>query len=253
MKTLANVTAQFFEPIHHEVIGAKVYKDYEEVAKAFERLQRVINQSIYIIDYSKQNFLFVSSHPLFLCGYTAEEVQKMGYSFYEKVLSPEDLQMVLEINKFGWGLFYQTIPEERKNGCFSYDFFLHHKNGSKILVNHKLTPLFLTKSGNIGFAVCVVSLSSKKSAGNVVYSTNNISEYCTYDVVQNEIKPSLPPILSEREKEVFALMMRGFNYEEIAEKLNISKTTSRTHRQNILKKFNANNTTNAILTFNSLF
>lgn len=43
---------------------------------------RMTYQSIYLIDYYKNDFLYVSDNPLFLCGHTAMEVKDMGYSFF---------------------------------------------------------------------------------------------------------------------------------------------------------------------------
>jgi len=52
--------------------------------------------------------------------------------------------------------------------------------------------------------------------------------------------------LSKREKEVLALIIKGFTSKEIAVKLFISKTTVDTHRQNILSKTGARTTTELI-------
>ena len=49
---------------------------YVEAAQAFAQSTY---QSIYIIDYYRKNFLYVSDNPLFLCGHTADEVCQMGY------------------------------------------------------------------------------------------------------------------------------------------------------------------------------
>jgi len=49
-----------------------------------EAFARVTYQSVYLIDYYRQEFLYVSDNPLFLCGHTAKEVKELGYSFYLK-------------------------------------------------------------------------------------------------------------------------------------------------------------------------
>ena len=43
-------------------------------------------------------------------------------------------------------------------------------------------------------------------------------------------------LLSEREKDVLSLLVRGYINKEIADKLNISKTTVTSHRNNIAEK-----------------
>lgn len=52
------------------------------------------------------------------------------------------------------------------------------------------------------------------------------------------LKPSESFMLSEREKDVLALVAKGLSSKEIAEKLNISLHTVNSHRKNIVKKTN---------------
>lgn len=56
--------------------------NYLEPIKAFAR---TTYKSIYIIDYQKKGFEYVSDNPLFLCGYKASEVKEMGYGFILKM------------------------------------------------------------------------------------------------------------------------------------------------------------------------
>ena len=46
---------------------------YVEAAQAFAQ---TTYQSIYIIDYFRKDFLYVSDNPLFLCGHTANEARQ---------------------------------------------------------------------------------------------------------------------------------------------------------------------------------
>ncbi len=248
-----SIKEQFFAPIQHEIVPEEQYERLESLPIVCEAVARMCNHSIYIVDYSKQNFFFVSSHPLFLCGYTAEEVKEMGYSFYEKVVSPEDLQMMLEINKFGWGLF-NTMPHAGVfNSCFSYDFFLHHKNGSKILINHRLTPIFLTPNDNIWIALCAVSFSSQKSSGNVVFTLDNRLEYFSYDFEKQKMVQHGTPQLTQQEKAILNLSMRGFDIEDTAKELQISIHTAINHRRSIANKLKVKNIVNATAIFKSQF
>jgi DNA-binding CsgD family transcriptional regulator len=243
----------FFEPIRREIVPKKQYKRFETLPLMCESLSRMTNKSAYVIDYSKQEFFFVSSHPLFLCGYTPQEVKEMGYAFYEKVLSPEDLRMLLEINKFDWSLFNIFPPSEISNVCFSYDFYLHYKNGTKTLVNHKLVPTFLTENNNMWLAMCTVELSSQKSSGNIVFTLNNRKEYYSYDFEKKQIIQYKSKGLTQQEENVLDLLMRGFDTEEIAKELKISLHTTQNPRRNITSKLLVSNITNAPAMFHSQF
>lgn len=96
-------------------------QNYLEIVKAFSKLTY---QSIYIIDYQKRSFEYVSDNPLFLCGLTAHEVEALGYDFYFKNVNEKDLNLLLKINQVGFD-FYDNLPlEERKDYTISYDFHL---------------------------------------------------------------------------------------------------------------------------------
>ena len=50
------------------------------LVQTVEAFARVTYQSVYLIDYYRQEFLYVSDNPLFLCGHTAKEVKELCYS-----------------------------------------------------------------------------------------------------------------------------------------------------------------------------
>lgn len=77
--------------------------DYLEVLNAFAR---ITYKSIYIIDYQKKEFEYVSNNPLFLCGHTAKEVKEMGFSFYKKYIPEADWHLLLKIKDLGYAFYH---------------------------------------------------------------------------------------------------------------------------------------------------
>lgn len=75
-------------------------------AKAFARNT---HQCVYIIDYFKQNFLYVSDNLSYWCGQTSNNIKDYGYRFYLDYVPEKEQQMLLEINKKGFDLFNE-IP-----------------------------------------------------------------------------------------------------------------------------------------------
>lgn len=94
-------------------------KPYIETAQAFAQ---TTYQSIYIIDYFKKNFLYVSDNPIFLCGHTAEEVKAMGYGFYMSNVPQAELPMLTELNRAGFSAFNATPLEDKMKCLMSYEF-----------------------------------------------------------------------------------------------------------------------------------
>ncbi|MDR1679165.1 MAG: helix-turn-helix transcriptional regulator [Prevotellaceae bacterium] len=243
---------QFFDPIR-KISSDLPYNEISPLIEMCDLFSRANNISAYIIDYATERFLHVSPHPLFLSGYTAEEVKEMSYTFYEKVVSPQEIQMLLEINKMGWEFFYRLSLKERLLLRISYSFYLHHQNGKKKLIHHKLVPMQLAADGNLWLAICFVSNSPHKEPGNVVFTTSNKNEYYRYDFENQKIITYTPEELTFREIEIFNLTMRGYEEPQIAEQLKISPYTIKSHRRKIIKKLGANNLSNAVAIFNSMF
>jgi len=218
--------------------------NYIEPIKAFTR---TTYKSVYVIDYEKKGFEYVSENPLFLCGHTSKEVKEMGYEFYFKYVIKEDVDLLLKINTIGFD-FYEKIPiEERKNHTISYDFHLKNQEGKTILINQKLTPLFLTEEGKIWKAICIISLSDKQNSGNITIFNESNGAIFKYDLEREFWKTSEKIILSDREKEIIELSIRGYAISEIAETIFISPETVKFHRRKLFEKLNVSNISEAIL------
>lgn len=217
--------------------------NYLEAIKAFAR---TTYKSIYVIDYEKKGFEYVSSNPLFLCGYTSKEVQNLGYEFYFKNVPKQDLELLLKINTVGFD-FYEKIPhEQRKDYTISYDFLLKTHAKKTILINQKLTPLFLTQDGKIWKAICIVSLSPEQKSGNISIFKNGDDKVFLYNLKKDcwERKDKIQ--LSEREKEILHLSIRGFTINDIAEQVFISSDTVKFHRKKLFEKLGVANISEAV-------
>lgn len=217
--------------------------NYLEVIEAFAR---TTYQSIYVIDYETRGFEYVSENPLFLCGKSAKEVTTMGYNFYFTYVPENDLDLLVKINTIGFD-FYEQIPlEERKSYSISYDFHLKNDEGKVILINQKLTPLFLTESGKVWKAICFVSLSTQQESGNITITKKDGSEKIIYDLATDCWK-TLPKIeLSEREKEILQYSIRGYSITEISEKIFVAPDTVKFHRRKLFEKLGVANIHEAI-------
>lgn len=218
-------------------------ENYLEVVKTFAKLTY---QSIYIIDYQKRSFEYVSDNPLFLCGLTSKEVEDLGYDFYFKNVGEQDLNLLLKINQIGFD-FYDNLPtNERKDYTISYDFHIINEKKNSILINHKLTPLFLNEEGKIWKAMCIVSLSPNHSSGNIIISNINSNLLFEYNLDSNKWETKEKIKLSERETEILVLYARGLTINEIAEKIFISPDTVKFHRRKLFEKIGVDNITEAL-------
>lgn len=216
---------------------------YLNSIKAFARLN---NNCVFVTDYMKKGFEYVSENPLFLCGLTPQEVQKMGYDFYLKYVTEKDVQLLLKIQQIAFD-FYETISiEERIDYSISYDFHLKNQEGKKILVNRKLTPLFLTDSGKIWKAISILSLSTANNSGNIkIYKKGN-QRFLQYNEEKDFWESPQIIQLSDREREIIHLSIRGFKVEEIAKEISLSPNTVKFHRKKLFEKLEVSTIIEAI-------
>ena len=240
-------TDGFFIPeneirLPHELDYTRV-GEYIDCAEAFSRSSY---QSVYIIDYFKRNFLYVSPNPMFLCSLTPEEVLRLGYRFYIDYVPADEHRLLLTINSAGFA-FWKDIPEgERKDWYISYDFHIVN-GGRRILVNHKLTPLALTSDGRIWLALCVVSASTHAEAGHIEIHHVGSSEFFEYNPLTHKWVRRQAPILTEGEKSVLTLSIQGYTMAEIADRICLSADTIKKYRRDIFRKLGARNISEAIV------
>ena len=238
---------EFFIPDNEVRLREELdYSRADEYIRAAEAFSRSSYQSVYIIDYFRQNFLYVSPNPMFLCGLSPERVKELGYRFYLDFVPEDEQPMLLTLNKAGFA-FYNDIPtDERKDWHISYDFHILNE-GKKILVNHKMTPLALTSDGRIWLSLCIVSTATHTEAGHIEMHRAGSSEYFEYNVTTHHWVRKQMPSLTDGEKSVLILSIQGSTMSEIADKICLSPDTVKKYRQRIFEKLEVRNISEAIV------
>ncbi|SFW77872.1 regulatory protein, luxR family [Sinomicrobium oceani] len=222
----------------------KQHMHYLEAVKAFSR---ITYKSIYVIDYQKKQFEFVSENPSFLGEHSAEMIKEMGYAFYFKYVPPRDLELLARIHVAGFDFYEQVPEEERKQYTISYDFHINNMRGKPLLIHQKVTPLFLTSQGKIWKSVCVVSLSSEKEPGNVKIVKEGDTRIYNYDLPGNFWKANDLKKLNDRERHIVLLSAKGYTINQIAEFLFLSPETIKFHRKKLFEKLKVTNISEAII------
>lgn len=213
---------------------------------AVDSLARLTYESVYVIDYETMSFEYVSENPLFLCGYSPKEVLEIGYEFYFRNVPDQDLKLLTLINDAGFGFFEKLPAEEKKKYSITYDFHLKNQQGKYVLVNHKLTPLFLTSQDKIWKAMCIVSISHRQQAGNVFIYKQGSNEFWELDLSNKVWRKSEKPKLNKREVEILRLYAQGLTINQIAEKIFVAPDTVKYYRRRIFERLGVNNIVEAL-------
>ncbi len=228
-----------------EYINESDYEKTSLIIEAAEAFERSTYQCVYIIDYFKKGFLYVSKNIACLCGGEAEKIKDFGYRFYIDYVPMEDLKMLVEINNKGFNLF-NTLPEgERMDYIISYDF--HILCGKrKRLVNHKMTPLMLSKDGRIWLAICTISLAAGNERGNVIMKKPGSGMFYQYSLQDHKWEEHKEIILTENEREVLYLSTQGYTMNDIADIICLSVDSVKAYKRSIFQKMEVKNIAEAV-------
>ena len=243
---MQNDITRFFRPTSHSYAEDEDYAQIKICVSMADAMARSTNRSLYIIDYNRRNFLYVSPNRLFLCGYTPQEVKQRGYGFYFDVVPAKELRMLLEINESGFGFYHKLPKEQRLDYIIEYDFHICQSDGHTQLIHHKLVPMLLDRKGNLWLALCTVSLSPSKEVGNVIISNKENTERFHYSFEGKRWHKQPDITLTERETDILRLSVKGFSNNEIAECLFIDVNTVKFHKKSLFSKLKAKNITEAI-------
>lgn len=237
----------FFIPDNEiKLPGELDYSRVDEYIRTAEAFSRATYQSVYIIDYFKQNFLYVSPNPIILCELSPQEMKELGYRFYLNFVPEEEQPLLLELNSAGFSFFNKLPVDERKDWFITYDFHILNK-GRKILINHKLTPIALTSDGRVWLALCVVSAATHTEAGHTEMHRAGSPEYFEYNPTTRRWVKRCMPTLTDGEKSVITLSIQGYTMAEIADKICLSPDTVKKYRQRIFEKLKVRNISEAIV------
>lgn len=147
------------------------------------------------------------------------------------------------VEKLAWELQFITFVKSLPDDC-RQDYFLQHVLRMKdakdqyIYVTHRIYYLRYDNSGNVLLALCLYTIATPEQ--HQVGIINSL----TGEKVK-EVSREINLLLSDREKEVLSMIGEGKASKEISDKLCISTHTVNGHRQNILKKMGASNSTEA--------
>lgn len=223
------------------------YDDLQPYIDSARAFAQITYKSIYIIDYNRMNFLYVSDNPLFLCGEDVDKVQREGYNFYYQHVPEEDLEFLTQINKAGFDFFKGIAVSERTQYTISYNFRITQKESKeKILINHQITPLKLDSMGNIWLSLCLVSLAPTQEIGIAQITALKSNTTWQFSLKNGRWKQLENIVLTEQEKAVIRLANQGLSVGEIASEIHRSEDSVKGYRKSLFQKLRVGNISEAI-------
>jgi len=206
--------------------------------------------TIYLHDYQKKQYRFVTPNVRQLLGYCPDAIMEGGSELLLHLFQPDDLVVFSNELFKTILLFLKNVPAtEYEQYRFSFNYRLKHKNGAYCHMLQQGTYLRSTPDGKPLFSFSTISdISTYKADTRMILKIEHINAGgFNRQVLTNYYFPDPEEkMLSRREMEILKWIIDGLNSETIAQKLNTSCHTIKTHRKHILKKTNAKNTADLV-------
>jgi DNA-binding CsgD family transcriptional regulator len=221
------------------------YTAFDSKFELLDRLADVENSSVAVLDMYQKKYVYLRSKFTDKLGYDLNKAFAMGPEYFFSLIHPEDIPVIIDTYQQTFGFILSLPVAERKDYKAILNFRLRNAQNKYITVILQLVVLELDKKGNLWLILILDDLLSNKTKFDKVNrSLVNIrnGKHCLFNIDLEKNKA----VLSTREIEVLDLVSKGFLSKEIADKLFISVNTVNNHRQKILEKVNASNTTEAV-------
>lgn len=172
-------------------------------------------------------------------GAGSEEVESIWEKRILERIHPDD-----EAEKIAWELqllsLVKQMPEEQRA-----DYYLQHylrirdAQGGYTTLRHRIYYLDYDATGNVLLALCLYNAHGEQHPMAGIF--------CTLDDTRvRDAEHHAHALLTQREREILTFIGRGWASKQIADTLCISTNTVNNHRQNILRKLQSQNTTEAV-------
>jgi DNA-binding CsgD family transcriptional regulator/PAS domain-containing protein len=222
-----------------------------------ERLDAVEDSSVVLYDLYQRKYVFLTSSFKFLLGYDRGEALGQGPEYFYRRMPEEDLGTVLDTVTRTLRFLYGLPAGERKDYKLGFDFRIRRADGRLVRLLQQVVVLELDARGNIWLVLAVNDLvEGSVDEEPPRRSLRHLRSGKSYLFVPREPEePGRPEAgrlgnrgaeLTKREIEVLGLVAVGLASREIADQLYISTATVNNHRQRILSKTGARNSSEAV-------
>lgn len=195
----------------------------------------------YIVDWYKMELAYLSPEIKDILGYSPDDFDA---AFLMSLIHPDDHSTYLN-NEAAVVDFLQQLPNEKMlKYKMSYDYRIRKSNGEYLRILQQAIALQVDNNNNLLFTLGIhTDITHFKKNHTSVLSFLGIDGEPSYiDIKATKIYKPTPDLFTKREKEIISYVLKGYQSNEIAEILFISKYTVDSHRKNILTKTNTKNT-----------
>lgn len=221
------------------------YARLEGRIDALKGLAGIENRSISLYDVNRKRFILKQDRHLECLGYSKEDLVDIDdVENYHDKIHRDDLPVLYDSEIKMYRFLNPIKSAKKKDYKLVYDYRVRAKDGGYVRFLHQLALFELDRDFNSWILIVVSDVLATENDGarprRFLIDTKT-SRVCLFGD-EAEIRDRL---VTEREREVIALVAQGLDSAEIADRLCVSVSTVNNHRQNVLRKTRTKNATQA--------
>ncbi len=232
----------------------KEYRPFE-ISEDFKRYAAIFapgNSYLYIVNLHNFKLEYISDSAE---GFVGKDVKDIELKDLLQTVIPVEIESI-NLKSRVISDFYTSFldKEDVLNYKNMFSYRMRDASGKIRIMLYQAFPLSVLENGTPEHVLCIQTDVShlKMTSTNIVSFIHLNGGKCYYniDISNGKFEPGecdgggndFSELLTEREKQIVISLSKGFNAEQIAEELNLSHHTIKTHRRNILQKSGCTNT-----------
>ncbi|MFT6846080.1 MAG: DNA-binding CsgD family transcriptional regulator [Flavobacteriales bacterium] len=212
----------------------------------------------YVIDFSSFPVLSLSFVDISTELFFGISKETLKFDDIVSNIHPDDIEFCLACEQVVMGFVANEIkPEDLPHYKFTFAFRIKNKLGEYRYIQRHSTAISISSDGKLTHSLNVhTDIGHITRAPTKVVSIigfNGRPSYPSIDPLSPSFNSEEINILTKRELEIIKLISNGLQSDDIADRLNISRHTVKTHRKNLLRKLNAKNSAELIQRAKEMF
>ena len=197
---------------------------------------RLSGSCIFVVDTFRCAYVYASGNFAHRFGYDAHRIATIERQsdYLESRIHPDDRMQMLEMQVRLGQFIYAQPPAERNDYCNHFGFRLLDARGQYVDVVSHHRVLEQDRNGRAWLVAGSIDIAPiQRGTGRIACTVENLKNGTMFSPLPESA------LLTPRETEILQLIERGFQSKEIASGLSVSIHTVNIHRQNLLRKLNA--------------
>ena len=241
---------------YQEIFNTPYDFSSEEISRHIEglkQLDRLLPPSstyLMVTNTAEGRYDFVSKNFEYATGLNRQLFIENGIRAYLNSIHPEEIQLWLQVVNECLQFYLENYTKEQLSRLeFQYNYRLQVGNGRFLNILEKHVNLLCSDEGRPIVGMGHFTVFGDGEALPIRASIRFLNANNEYETVFHKVYGAslLEEKISPRERDILRLVALGDDNKTIADKLFISSNTVRTHRQNLLNKIEAKNSTDLVV------